>query len=180
MNGRRLLVGVTGGIAAFKTAQLVSLLVQAGAEVQVVMTPAAEEFVGRSTLAALSGRPVATSIFDPQRYPLGAHIELARHAELLIVAPCTADFLAKAVHGLADDLLSTLYLCFRGRVLLAPAMNSAMWEHPAVQRNVIQVQADGAELVGPGSGWLSCRDQGAGRMSEPAEIVAAAERLLTV
>jgi phosphopantothenoylcysteine decarboxylase/phosphopantothenate--cysteine ligase len=178
MNGRRLVVGITGGIAAYKSAGLVSQLVQAGAEVQVVMTPAAEQFVGASTLAALAGRPVAMTLFDPGRFPLGAHIELARRAELLVVAPATADFLAKAAHGVADDLLSTLYLCFRGKVLIAPAMNSAMWEHPAVQRNVAQLRADHVEFVGPESGWLSCRDEGAGRMVEPAGIMTAIERLL--
>src|SRR5262245_26222672 len=160
MNGRRVLVGITGGIAAYKTAQLVSLLAQAGADVQVVMTAAAAEFVSPSTLAALAGRAGSTNRLGPQEHPLAAHIYLARHGELLIVAPCTANFLAKAAQGVANDLLSTLYLCFRGPVLLAPAMNAAMWEHPAVQRNVSQVRADGAELIGPGSGWLSCRDEG--------------------
>jgi phosphopantothenoylcysteine decarboxylase/phosphopantothenate--cysteine ligase len=178
MKGRRIIVGVTGGIAAFKAAQLVSQLAQEGAAVQVVMTRAAGRFVGPSTFAALSGQPVARRVFEPSRYPLGAHIELARDAQLLVVAPASADFLAKAAHALADDLLSTLYLCYRGPVLFAPAMNSTMWAHPAVQRNVAQLQNDGVHFVGPDSGWLSCREQGPGRMADPDQIAAAiAERL---
>src|SRR3954470_11853269 len=124
MNGREIIVGVTGGVAAFKTAALVSKLVQEGAGVTVVMTAAAERFVGAATFAALTGRPVAREIFDESQYPLGAHITLAERAELLVVAPASADFLAKAAHGLADDLLSTLYLAFSRRVLMAPAMNT--------------------------------------------------------
>src|SRR5687768_13578007 len=112
MNGREIVVGVTGGIAAFKTAALVSQLVQSGAGVTVVTTAAAEQFVGPATFAALTGRPVARSIFDEQQYPLGAHIALAERAQLLVVAPASADFLAKAAQGHADDLLSTLYLAF--------------------------------------------------------------------
>lgn len=170
MNGRRLLVGVTGGIAAFKTAALVSQLVQTGAHVRVVTTAAAEQFVGAATFAALSGRPVARDLFDDPQHPLGAHIELAEWAEMLVVAPATANFLAKAAHGMADDLLSTLYLAFAGPVLLAPAMNSAMWAKPAVQRNVAQLRADGVQFVDPESGWLSCRQQGTGRMASAEQI----------
>src|SRR6478736_2533004 len=132
MNGREIVVGVTGGIAAYKTAALVSQLVQAGAGVTVVTTASAERFIGPATFAALTGRPVAREIFDEAQFPLGAHIALAERGELLVVAPASADFLAKAAHGLADDLLSTLYLAFRGTVLVAPAMNTAMWEKAAV------------------------------------------------
>ena len=171
MNGREIVVGVTGGIAAYKTAALVSQLVQAGAGVTVVTTAAAEQFVGPATFAALTGRPVARKIFDEAQFPLGAHIELAERAELLVVAPASADFLAKAAHGLADDLLSTLYLAFSGRVLLAPAMNTAMWEKAAVQRNVAQLRADGVQFIDPDSGWLSCRQVGAGRMAAPERIL---------
>jgi phosphopantothenoylcysteine decarboxylase len=171
MNGREIVVGVTGGIAAFKTAALVSQLVQGGAAVTVVMTASAERFIGPATFAALTGRPVARSVFDEGRYPLGAHVELAERGDLLIVAPASADFLAKAACGLADDLLSTLYLAFRGPILMAPAMNSAMWEKAAVQRNITQLKADGVRFVEPGSGWLSCRQTGAGRMAEPATIL---------
>src|SRR5436189_2687172 len=150
MNGREIIVGVTGGVAAFKTAALVSKLVQEGAGVTVVMTAAAERFVGAATFAALTGRSVAREIFDEAHFPLGAHIALAERAELLVVAPASADFLAKAAHGLADDLLSTLYLAFGGKVLVAPAMNTQMWEAPAVQRNVAQLRADGVGIVDPG------------------------------
>lgn len=178
MNGRELVVGVTGGIAAYKTAVLVSRLAQAGAGVTVVMTASALRFVGPTTFAALTGRPVRTELFASADQPLGGHIELAERADLLCVAPATANFLAKAAHGIADDLLSTLYLVFRGPVLLAPAMNSAMWEKPAVQRNVGQLREDGVQCIGPEEGWLACRTTGAGRMSEPDTIFAAiAERL---
>jgi phosphopantothenoylcysteine decarboxylase/phosphopantothenate--cysteine ligase len=178
MNGREIVVGVTGGIAAYKTAALVSQLVQGGASVTVVMTPAAEQFIGAATFAALTGRPVAREIFDEAQFPLGAHIALAERGELLVVAPASADFLAKAAHGRADDLLSTLYLAFGKPVLMAPAMNTAMWEQPAVQRNVAQLRADGVQFVDPESGWLSCRQVGAGRMAAPETILAAVSDLL--
>jgi phosphopantothenoylcysteine decarboxylase/phosphopantothenate--cysteine ligase len=178
MNGREIVVGVTGGIAAYKTAALVSKLVQRGAGVNVVMTAAAEQFIGAATFAALTGRPVARGGFDDSQHPLGAHIELAEKKDLLVVAPASANFLAKAAQGLADDLLSTLYLAFTAPVLLAPAMNTAMWEKAAVQRNVAQLGTDGVHFVDPSSGWLSCRQVGAGRMAEPEEILAAIEKLL--
>jgi phosphopantothenoylcysteine decarboxylase/phosphopantothenate--cysteine ligase len=176
--GTELVVGVTGGVAAFKTAAMVSRLVQDGAAVTVVMTDAATRFVGPATFEALTGRPVYRTVFDNAEFPLGAHIGLAERAKLLVVAPATADFMAKAATGAADDLLSTLYLAFTGTVLLAPAMNSAMWAKPAVQRNVAQLRADGVEFVDPGEGWLSCRQTGAGRMAEPDAIRAAIEKLL--
>ena len=167
MIGRRLVIGVTGGIAAYKTAALVSQLVQTGAEVTVVMTAAARQFVAPATFAALTGRPVAMDVFD-ERFPLGAHIQLATDAHLLCIAPASADCLGKLAHGLADDLLSTLYLCFPGPVLAAPAMNDRMWQHPAVQRNVQRLRDDGVHFVDPDAGWLSCRQSGVGRMAEPA------------
>jgi phosphopantothenoylcysteine synthetase/decarboxylase len=178
MNGHEIVVGVTGGIAAFKTAALVSQLVQGGAGVTVVMTAAAEKFIGAATFAALTGRPVAREIFDDAQFPLGAHITLAERAKVLVVAPASADFMAKAAHGHASDLLSTLYLAFTGRVLFAPAMNTAMWNHAAVQRNISQLRADGVQFVEPGAGWLSCRQVGAGRMAEPDTIFAAIRGLL--
>lgn len=178
MQGREIIVGVTGGIAAYKTAALVSKLVQAGAGVSVVLTSAAERFIGAATFAALTGRPVARDLFDEALFPLGAHISLAERAELLVVAPASADFLDKAAHGLADDLLSTLYLAFGKTVLVAPAMNTAMWENKAVQRNVTQLRADGVRFVDPGAGWLSCRQVGAGRMAEPEQILSAIRDLL--
>ncbi len=177
MTGREIVIGVTGGIAAYKTATLVSQLVQRGAGVRVVMTRAAHKFIGRATFEALSGRPVARRIFGDAEHPLGPHIDLAG-ANLLCVAPATANFMAKAALGLADDLLSTLYLTFKGPVLMAPAMNERMWRQPSVQRNVAQLKADGVQMVGPGEGWLSCRTKAIGRMSEPEEIRLAIERLL--
>lgn len=171
MSRREVIVGVSGGIAAYKAAALVSRLAQSGHGVTVVMTDAATRFVGPATFAALTGRPVATDVFSETSYPLGPHIEVARGADLLCVAPASANFLAKSALGLADDLLSTLYLAFTGPVLMAPAMNSEMWNKPAVQRNVEWLRADGVSFVGPDSGWLSCRDVGAGRMAEPEEIL---------
>ena len=177
--GREIIVGVSGGIAAYKAAALTSLLVQRGAGVTAVLTRNAKRFVGPATFAALTGRPVAVRMFDPGVYPLGAHIELAARADLVVVAPASADLLAKVAGGAADDLLTTLLLCAECPVVLAPAMNSAMWAKPAVQRNVDQIAADGGRIVQPGSGWLSCRQQGTGRMAEPEEIVNVIRDLLT-
>ncbi|MEX0611811.1 MAG: flavoprotein [Pirellulales bacterium] len=172
-----LIIGVTGGIAAFKTAALVSSLVQEGHAVSVVMTRSARKFVGPATFRALTGRPVVIDQFD-RHYPLGAHIELADRAELLCIAPASADLLAKAACGLADDLLSTLLLSFTGPTLFAPAMNTAMWQKPSVQRNIETLRADGYHFIGPREGWQSCRRSGIGRMAEPPDIQAAIERLL--
>lgn len=167
MKGRELLVGVTGGIAAYKTAALVSRLVQAGAGVSVVMTESATHLVGPKTFEALTGRPVALQMFGEKGHP---HIELAERAELFCVAPATANLLAKAACGLADDLLSTTLLCFAGPVVLAPAMNTKMWEKPAVQRNVRQLREDGMTLIEPEEGYLSCGTRGPGRMASPDRI----------
>jgi phosphopantothenoylcysteine decarboxylase len=177
--GREIIVGITGGIAAYKTAALTSQLVQAGAHVTAVMTADAKQFVGPATFAALTGRAVVDRVFDEERFPLGAHIELARKAKLLVIAPATANFLAKAACGLADDVLSTLYLAFTGPVLLAPAMNTEMWEKAVVQRNVAQLREDGVHFVDPEEGWLSCRTRGAGRMAAPEKIFSAMDELLT-
>lgn len=174
-----ILVGVSGGVSAFKTAALVSNLVQSGHGVTVVMTRAARKFVGPTTFQAITGRQVATHSFDGERYPLGPHIELARQADLLCVAPTTANFMALAAHGMANDLLSTLMLSFTGPVLLAPAMNSEMWNKPVVQRNLRQLLEDGIHIAQPQAGWLSCRESGVGRMAEPAEIKAEILRLLS-
>jgi len=166
-------LGVSGGIAAYKAAALASLLVQRGAGVSAVLTRNARRFVGAATFAALTGRPVASRSFEPAAHPLGAHIELAARADLVVVAPATADLLAKAAAGAADDLLTTLLLCAECPVLMAPAMNAARWSKAAVQRNVQRLVDDGVKFVGPGTGWLSCRQQGTGRMAEPEEIAAA-------
>ena len=179
LENREVLLGVCGGIAAYKVAMLTSKLVQAGANVSVVMTQSAREFVGPATFAALTGRPVAGESFDASVHPLGPHIELAERGEILCVAPATANFLAKTAGGLADDLLSTLYLAFEGPVLVAPAMNAAMWAKDAVQRNVQQLRDDGVHFVDPEEGWQSCRRAGAGRMAEPETILASLESLLS-
>jgi phosphopantothenoylcysteine decarboxylase len=167
MQGREILIGVTGGIAAYKTAALVSKLVQAGAGVSVIMTRSAVQLMGPKTFEALTGRPVRTRVFGPGAHP---HIEAAQTAELYCIAPATANLLAKAACGLADDLVSTALLAFSGPVLLAPAMNVHMWEKPAVQRNLAQLRADGLQIIEPGAGYLSCGALGAGRMAEPEQI----------
>ncbi len=172
MTAARVVIGIAGGIAAFKVASTVSKLVQAGHSVDVVLTEKAQHFVGPATFAALCGSAPVTSIFD-SRYPLGAHIELAEQADLLLIAPATARILASCALGLSDDLLSTLYLTCECPVLMAPAMSSSMWSKPAVIRNVDQLKRDGVQIIGPESGWLSCRKQGEGRMSEAETILEA-------
>lgn len=167
MNGREIVIGVTGGIAAYKTAALVSRLVQAGAGVSVVMTHAATQLVGPKTFEALTRRPVGIDLWTDGVHP---HIELAESADLVCVAPATANLLAKSAHGLGDDLLSTLLLAFPGPTLLAPAMNCRMWEKPAVKRNVRQLRHDGFLLIDPEEGYLSCGAKGPGRMASPETI----------
>lgn len=177
MNKCELVVGIAGGVAAYKSATLVSQLIQSGARVTVVMSRSAGRFVGEASFQALTGRAVVNDLFD-RSYPLGAHIELSEKSKLLCVAPATANFLAKAATGLADDLLSTLYLTFTGPTVLVPAMNCEMWEKPAVQRNVATLRADGVHFVGPETGWLSCRRQGTGRMAEAETILRAITAIL--
>ena len=179
MQNREILIGVTGGIAAYKTADLTSKLVQAGARVTVAMTESATKFVGPTTFEALTGRPVYRGMFDPVEHHQGEHIGLARRAELYVVAPATANFIARSANGLADDLVSTLMLTVTCPVLIAPAMNTEMWNKPATQRNLKQVEEDGVQLVQPGSGWLSCGQVGPGRMAEPAEIYEQISTVLT-
>jgi phosphopantothenoylcysteine decarboxylase len=173
----RIVVGIGGGIAAYKLAEVVSRLVQSGHECRVVLTAGARHFVGPATFAALCGAPPAEETYDA-RFPLGAHIELAAGSDLLLVAPATARLLASFAGGLADDLLATLYLQVRCPVLIAPAMSDVMWSHPAVQRNVRQLSEDGVHWIGPDSGWLSCRQQGTGRLSQPEAILQAITQLL--
>jgi len=170
MQGREVIIGVSGGVAGYKAAALVSSLVQSGAGVSVVMTDAAKRFIGPATFEALTGRRLPQGIFDPQEAPLGPHISLAERAHLLCVAPATANVLAKAACGLADDLLSTLLLSFPGPILFAPAMNTDMWEKPSVQRNIRTLREDGFGFVEPEEGWLSCRRSGVGRMAAPEKI----------
>jgi len=171
MQRSELLFGVSAGIAAYKAAELVSRCVQAGAGVTVVLSPAAKRFIGPTTFEALSGQRVYTSLFRAGSHHLGVHIGLAEQASVYCIAPATADVLAKLAHGHADDLLSTLALSFTGPLLIAPAMNCEMWDKPAVQRNVAQLRADGAVIIEPEEGWLSCGKVGAGRMADPGRIL---------
>jgi len=168
--GKRIVLGVTGGVAAYKAAELVRLLVKAGAEVDVVLTEAGAQFVGPATFQALTGRRVWQALWDPRLDNGMAHIDLTRGAAALLVAPATADFLAKLAHGLADDLLSTLCLARDCPLLVAPAMNRQMWENPATQRNVAQLRADGVSIHGPAHGEQACGEVGAGRMLEAVEL----------
>ena len=170
LNGKRILLGVTGGIAAYKAAELVRLLKKNGADVRVVMTDSGAQFVSPVTLQALSGNPVHTSMWD-QSIPNGMpHIELSRDCDLILVAPATADFIAKLAAGRANDLLSTLCLARDCVLMIAPAMNRQMWENPSTQRNIKTLLADGVHLVGPESGEQACGEVGVGRMSEPSLI----------
>jgi phosphopantothenoylcysteine decarboxylase/phosphopantothenate--cysteine ligase len=169
---KRIALGVTGGIAAYKAAELVRLLIKQGASVQVAMTEAATHFVTPVTFQALSGKTVFTDQWDPRVANNMAHIDLSREADALLVAPASADFLAKIAHGLADDLLTTLVLARTCPLLVAPAMNRQMWENPATRRNIATLVADGVALLGPGCGDQACGETGLGRMIEPEEIVA--------
>ncbi|MGD8573703.1 MAG: bifunctional phosphopantothenoylcysteine decarboxylase/phosphopantothenate--cysteine ligase CoaBC, partial [Gammaproteobacteria bacterium] len=173
LNGKRVLLGVTGGIAAYKSPDLVRRLMEAGAEVQVVMTAGAQQFVTALTFQAVSGRPVRTELWDTAAEAAMGHIELARWADLVLVAPATADFMAQLAHGEARDLLSTLCLATEAPLALAPAMNHVMWRHPATQANRQLIEERGVRLIGPERGELAEREIGMGRMTEPRDIVAA-------
>ncbi|MCP4406753.1 MAG: bifunctional phosphopantothenoylcysteine decarboxylase/phosphopantothenate--cysteine ligase CoaBC [Gammaproteobacteria bacterium] len=169
--GKQIVLGISGGIAAYKSADLTRRLRDAGAEVRVVMTRAATEFVTSLTFQALSGNPVHTALLDPQAEAAMGHIELARWADVVLIAPASADFMAKLAHGLADDLLSTLCLATDAPIALAPAMNRLMWSNPATRHNVAQLKERGLALFGPGQGSQACGEQGEGRMLEPLELV---------
>jgi phosphopantothenoylcysteine decarboxylase / phosphopantothenate---cysteine ligase len=175
----RVLLGVAGGIAAYKAVELVRELTRGGAEVRVAMTRGAREFVAPLTFATLSGREVFTEIWGTGNSPAVEHVEIAAWADLAVVAPATAHILAKLALGLADDFLSTALLAYRGPVLLAPAMETGMWEHPAVRENLARLLARGAKTIGPESGSLASGREGAGRMAEPAVIAAEALRLVS-
>lgn len=170
----KIVFGVTGGIAAYKSAETVRRFRERGDDVQVVFTRSAAEFIAPLTFSVLSGRPVFTSLFDNKSSPAVDHVELARWADLLLVAPATADTIAKLARGLADDFLSTYHLSHDRPILLAPAMESAMWSHPAVAENVALLTRRGVRLVGPATGPLASGREGLGRMAEPGEIVRAA------
>jgi phosphopantothenoylcysteine decarboxylase/phosphopantothenate--cysteine ligase len=169
--GKRIVLGVTGGIAAYKAAELVRLLIKEGASVHVVMSEAATHFVTSVTFQALSGKLVFTDQWDPRVANNMAHIDLSREADALLVAPASADFLAKLAGGLADDLLTTLVLARDCPLLVAPAMNRQMWENPATRRNIAVLRSDGVSVIGPACGDQACGETGPGRMLEPEEIV---------
>src|SRR5437899_1766980 len=169
--GPRIALGVTGGIAAYKAAEIVRGLTRSGAEVHVMMSAGGREFITPLTLQTLSGQRVITDQWDLSRGPDIQHIALARGLDLFLVAPATADVLAKLAHGIADDFLSTFYLAVTAPVAVAPAMNVWMWEHPATQANISVLRSRGVRLIEPGVGDLACGDEGIARMAEPAAIV---------
>lgn len=173
LDGKHILLLVTGGIAAYKALELIRLIQKSGGSVQVVMTAAATEFVTPLSAATLSGRPVLTELFDLTRETEIGHIELSRSADLIVVAPASADFLAKMAHGLANDLASTTVLATDTEILVAPAMNVRMWGVASTQRNIVQLRADGVYFTGPDEGDMACGEYGQGRMSEPVEILTA-------
>ncbi|MFK7966550.1 MAG: bifunctional phosphopantothenoylcysteine decarboxylase/phosphopantothenate--cysteine ligase CoaBC [Burkholderiaceae bacterium] len=179
LQGKRILLGVTGGVAAYKAAVLLRELQTRGATVQVVMTQAAQQFVGTATFQALSGDEVFTDAWDTRIPNVMPHIELSRRADLVLIAPATADFMAKIANGLCDDLLSTLCIASNKPVAMAPAMNHEMWAHPATQRNIKTLAGDGTTLIGPDAGDQACGETGLGRMLEPFEIAEAVTDLLT-
>jgi phosphopantothenoylcysteine decarboxylase/phosphopantothenate--cysteine ligase len=179
LKGREIIVAVCGGIAAYKVADVVSKLVQTGAGVSVVMTAEATRFVGPLTFEALSGRKVRTSTFDLVESSDPQHIALTERADLMLVAPATANVIAKVAHGLCDDLVSLMMAAAACPVVFAPAMNNRMWENPIAKENVAKLQGLKYQFIGPDAGWLACRNVGPGRMSEPVEIVQEVTRMLT-
>jgi len=179
LSGRKILLGVTAGVAAYKSAILARLLVKAGARVRVVMTSSAQQFIGEATFQAITGESVRTGLFDSEHEAAMGHIELARWAELVLIAPATADFIAKLAHGGADDLLSTLCLATPAAVVTAPAMNQQMWRNAATAANVQVLEQRGIRLWGPVAGEQACGDVGPGRMMEPEDLLARVVALLS-
>jgi phosphopantothenoylcysteine decarboxylase / phosphopantothenate---cysteine ligase len=177
LTGKRILLGITGGVAAYKAAELTRLLVKAGADVRVAMTEAATRFIGTATMQALSGQPVWTDLWDSRVADSMGHIELSRDRDLIVVAPATADFMARVVHGRADDLLAALCVARRCPLMLAPAMNVEMWDNPGTQRNVATLRADGVHLAGPAPGDQACGETGMGRMLEPSQLLSEIQSL---
>lgn len=179
LKGREVIVAICGGIAAYKVADVVSKLTQAGAGVTVVMTDAAQKFITPLTFEALSGRKVHTSTWDLADSGDAQHIKLTERADLMLVAPATSNIVAKVAHGLTDDLVSLMIAAAACPVVFAPSMNDRMWEHPIAQENVAKLQSIGYRFIGPEAGWLACRNVGAGRLSEPAKIIEEVTRMLT-
>lgn len=179
LTGQELIVAVCGGIAAYKMADVVSKLVQAGAGVTVVMTAEAQRFIAPLTFEALSGRPVRTDTFQLVETSDPQHIGLTERAKLMLVGPATNNIIAKVAHGFCDDLVSLMICAAACPVVFAPAMNNRMWEHPIAKENVAKLRSIGYTFIGPDSGWLACRNVGAGRLSDPAVIVDEVTRMLT-
>ena len=179
LSNKRIIVGVTGGIAAYKSAEIVRRLQDKGADVRVVMTPGAEEFIRPLTMQALSGHPVHCGLLDEKAEAGMGHIELARWADLLLIAPATADFIATMVHGRADNLLAAIYLATPALVAVAPAMNQGMWRHPASLDNAEKLNQRGVTIIGPDSGIQACGDTGPGRMEQPDTIINQASDMFT-
>lgn len=180
--GRRLIVGLTGGIACYKVASVVSALVQDGADVTVAMTDAATRFIAPLTFEALSGRPVYTSQWEHVEAHDPQHIALAREAHLMLIAPCTMDMLARLASGRCDDVVSLIAAAIdpaQTPVLLAPSMNTVMWRQKSTRRNLARLEEDGFRVIAPGDGWQACRSVGPGRLAEPEQIVAEAKAALT-
>ena len=173
LQGQRVLLCVCGGIAAYKGADLVRRLREAGAEVRVAMTENAQRFVGAQTFQALSGQPVRSSLWDAQAEAAMGHLELARWAQRIVIAPATANTLAKLAHGFGDDLVSTLCLASTAPLAVCPAMNHVMWKHPATQQNMAMLRERGVQVIGPDDGPLAEGESGPGRMAEPLAVVAA-------
>ena len=178
LTGREIVLGVTGGIAAYKSAELVSRLRHLGARVSVIMTKNATEFIAPLTFQTLSASPVTVDTFQAPEYWNVEHVALAKRAEVFVIAPATANILAKMAHGIADDMLSTTVLATKAPILVAPAMNTGMWTAEATRENMRILRARGVQVIGPGTGMLACGDEGAGRMSEPEEIAEAISRIL--
>ena len=179
LTGKEVIVGLCGGIAAYKVADVVSKLVQLGAGVTVVMTREATKFITPLTFEALSGRRVLTDTHELQDTSDPQHIKLTERSHLMLIAPATSNIIAKVAHGLCDDLLSLMVCASACPVIFAPSMNDRMWNHPVAKENAAKLCGLGYRMIGPGSGWLACRNVGAGRLSEPAEIIGEVKRMLT-
>ena len=175
LEGKKITVGLTGGIACYKVPYLIRSLTKSRAEVQVIMTEAATKFITPLTLETVSERPVAVTMFPPDEFVATRHIDLGQWADLLVVAPATANFLGKVAAGICDDLLTTVVCASTCKVMVAPAMNPQMWANPITQRNVATLKELGYQFVGPEEGDMACRESGVGRMSEPEQIYAAIE-----
>lgn len=176
LEGKHIVLGITGGIAAYKSVMLLRLLTKAGAEVQVVMTPNAKEFVNPVTFASLSGKPVVSEFFTANTGEWHSHVDLGMWADLMIIAPATASTIAKMANGVADNMLITTYLSAKEDVMIAPAMDLDMWRHPSTQRNIATLEKDGVTIISPGSGQLASGLEGKGRMAEPEEIIKSVEK----